>query len=109
MCVLCSEFIHQVHWTDYTSNTKDEMTVGEAQRTHKRSRLRRVELCNKILKHFRLKLEDWQGSKFILSDAKGNSIIVHDLAALWNNVEKMLGYPINPLDDELLVNLTHQD
>ncbi|MET3321509.1 hypothetical protein ABEY41_26145 [Peribacillus butanolivorans] len=109
MCVLCGEFVHQVHWTDHTSKEQEEITVGDNQRLRKRSRLHRAELCNKILQHFKLKLEDWQGSKFVLRDAKGNTVVVDDLAAIWSNVERMLRYPIDPLNDDLLERLLHQE
>ncbi len=102
MCILCGEFIMQVHWTDYTDSTDTEITVGNQQRIRQRSRLHRTNLCNQLLSHYRLTLEEWNGSKFILRDAKGNAEIVHDLGTIWHHVETMIGYPIDPLDGSLL-------
>ncbi|WP_019416135.1 hypothetical protein [Paenisporosarcina sp. TG20] len=102
MCILCGEFVMQIHWTDKTSTDETEILVGDLQRTRMRTRLHRAKLCNKILSYYRLKLEDWHGSKFVLRDLKGNQEIVHDLGALWGTAEKMLGGPINPLDPNLL-------
>lgn len=102
MCVLCGEFVMQVHWTDQTSTDDTKVLVGDLQRNRQRTRLHRAKLSNKILQHYRLKLEDWHGSKFVLRDLKGNQEIVHDLGALWGTAEKMLGRPINPLDPHLL-------
>ncbi|MCA1203696.1 hypothetical protein [Priestia flexa] len=98
MCILCGEFVMQVHWTDYNESDSSEITVGDQQRTRQRMRLHRTQLCNKLLSHYRLKLEEWNGSKFILRDAKGNSEIVHDLGTIWHHAEAMLGYPIDPLN-----------
>lgn len=102
MCVLCGEFVMQVHWTDQARESEGDIQTGSLQRNRKRSRLHRALLCNQILSPYRLKIEDWQGSKFILTDAKGNNVIVHDLSHVWPAVEKLLGYPVNPLDPELL-------
>lgn len=92
----------QIHWTDQTSSDETEVLVGDLQRTRQRTRLHRAKLSNKILQYYRLKLEDWNGSKFVLRDLKGNQEIVHDLGALWGTAEKMLGRPVNPLDPHLL-------
>jgi hypothetical protein len=102
MCVLCGEFVMKIHWTDQTSSDESEIRVGDKQRDRQRTRLQRTSLCNNILRHYRLKLEDWNGSKYILSNPKGNNEVVHDLGTLWATAEKMLGRPINPLDPELL-------
>ncbi|MGB6408205.1 MAG: hypothetical protein WBF39_12065 [Planococcus donghaensis] len=102
MCILCGEFVIQIHWTDQTSNDDDEILVGDLQRSRHRTRLQRAKLSNKILHYYRLKLEDWNSSKFVLRDLKGNQEIVHDLGALWGTAEKMIGRPVNPLDPHLL-------
>lgn len=98
----------QIHWTDQTSNDEDEVRVGDLQRNRQRTRLQRAKLSNKILQYYRLKLEDWNGSKFVLRDLKGNQEIVHDLGALWGIAEKMLGRPVNPLDPYLLRQLQEE-
>lgn len=105
MCILCSDFITQVHWTDQKKEANSgggEVVIGEGQRERQRERLKRAQLCNEILSLHRLKIRDWNGSKFILEDAKGNSRIVHDLGALWHDVQELIGKPINPLDDYLI-------
>lgn len=110
MCILCGEFVMDVHWTDLApSNDADEMVVGNQQRTRQRTRLHRTELSNKILHYYRLKLEDWNGSKFLLSDPKGNQEIIHDLGTLWSTAEKLIGEPIDPLDPSLLQQLQNEN
>ncbi|MCL7749976.1 hypothetical protein [Halalkalibacter alkaliphilus] len=105
MCVLCGEFVMQIHWTDQTSDDTSEIVVGDLQRERQRTRIHRTHLCNEILQFYRLKLEEWNGSKFILSDSKGNQEVVHDLGTLWQTAEKLLGYPVDPLDSYLLEQL----
>jgi hypothetical protein len=56
-----------------------------------------------------LRLNDWNGSKYILSDKKGRSLIVQDLGSLWPAVEKLLGRPIDPLDPSLHDALKQQE
>lgn len=102
MCVLCGEFVMNVHWTDLKTNSTNDVFVGEMQGIRLKTRIHRTRLCNEILKNYRLTLQDWNGSKYILSDPKGNQEIIHDLGTLWYTVEKLLGYPINPLDPNLL-------
>ena len=103
MCIFCGDFISRVHWTDINkTNTSDIITVGESQRDRQRNRLLRVSLCNKILKLYGLKLSDWNNTKYLLEDKKGQQIIVHDLGSLWYDAQKLIGKPIDPLDDFLL-------
>ncbi|MFB7155886.1 hypothetical protein [Lysinibacillus sp. NPDC056232] len=100
MCIFCGDFISSIHWTDRTKNSdKTKVIVGELQRDRQRERLVRANLCNQILQHYQLKLRDWNNTKFILEDAKGNSRIIHDLNTLWYEVHSLIGKSINPLDD----------
>lgn len=105
MCVLCGEFVMQMHWTDQTTEESSEIIVGDKQRERQRTRIHRTNLSNEILRFYMLKLEEWNGSKYILSDSKGNQEIVHDLGTLWYTAEKLLGSPIDPLDPYLLQQL----
>ena len=58
--------------------------------------------ANRVLKHYRVMLADWQGSAFILSSATGKTEIVDNLAHLWTAAERLLGRPCDPLDAELI-------
>jgi hypothetical protein len=108
MCVLCGEFVMKVHWTDQASDDSSEVIVGNQQRDRQRTRIHRTTLCNEILRFYQLTLEEWNGSKFILRDPKGNQEIVHDLGTLWYTAEKLLGFAIDPLDPYLLQKLQNQ-
>jgi hypothetical protein len=107
MCVLCGEFVMQVHWTDRKFDGNDStVVVGDTQlRSRQRDRLHRTRLANQILRHYGLKLEDWSGSKYLLSDRKGSSEVVHDLGSLWPAAEKMVRSRLDPLDPSFIETL----
>jgi hypothetical protein len=111
MCVLCSsEFVMQVHWTDQkisaTMDPDTSVVVGNDQlRSRQRGRHHLTRLANQILKLYGLKVEDWHGSKYLLTNRTGRSEIIHDLGSLWPTAEKLLGRKIDPLDPVLLEKL----
>ncbi|GAA9513346.1 hypothetical protein BTM469_03390 [Helicobacter pylori] len=117
MCVLCGELISSFHWTDGTDGTdgsgsyeNDEnlkgqntlVSVNENARERKRARLKRVRLLNQILAFYGLKMDDWQGTKFVLHDKKGQSVIVNDLGDLWDKAQKLAKKEMDALDSNLL-------
>ncbi|WP_187847462.1 hypothetical protein [Helicobacter pylori] len=114
MCVLCGELISSFHWTDenYGSDSYeiDEnlrepnalISANENARERKRVRLKRVGLLNQILAFYGLKINDWQGAKFVLCDKKGQSVIVNDLGDLWGKAQKLAKKKMDALDSHLL-------
>ncbi|RVZ89513.1 hypothetical protein EC598_00120 [Helicobacter pylori] len=112
MCVLCGELISSFHWTDenYGTNGSDEnlrepnalISANENARERKRARLKRVRLLNQILAFYGLKINDWQGAKFVLCDKKGQSVIVNDLGDLWGKAQKLAKKEMDALDSNLL-------
>ncbi|GAA9456068.1 hypothetical protein UBN111_01850 [Helicobacter pylori] len=114
MCVLCGELISSFHWSDenYGSDSyeNDEnlkgqnvlVSANENAREHKRVRLKRVGLLNQILAFYGLKIDDWQGAKFVLHDKKGQSVIVNDLGDLWDKAQKLAKKEMDALDSHLL-------
>ncbi len=114
MCVLCGELISSFHWTDenYGSdsyeideNLKEPnvlISTNENARERKRARLKRVRLLNQILAFYGLKINDWQGAKFVLCDKKGQSVIVNDLGDLWDKAQKLAKKEMDALDSNLL-------
>lgn len=93
MCGLCGLFEGETHWTD--STRVDPVPTRQA-------RLRRVMLANRVLRHYRLALSDWQGSKYLLSGATGATEIVDNVATVWPAAERLLGRPCDPLDGPLI-------
>ncbi len=114
MCVLCGELISSFHWTDRSDGSDsygiDEnlkgsnavISTNENARERKRARLKRVGLLNRILAFYGLKMDDWQGAKFVLHDKKGQSVIVNDLGDLWDKAQKLAKKEMDALDSNLL-------
>ncbi|MDO7811309.1 hypothetical protein KVC06_01500 [Helicobacter pylori] len=114
MCVLCGELISSFHWSDenYGSdsyeideNLKEPnalISTNENARERKRARLKRVRLLNQILAFYGLKINDWQGAKFVLCDKKGQSVMVNDLGDLWDKAQKLAKKEMDALDSHLL-------
>lgn len=114
MCVLCGELISSFHWTDridgsdsygIDENLKGQNAVisaNENARERKRARLKRVGLLNQILAFYGLKINDWQGAKFVLCDKKGQSVIVNDLGDLWGKAQNLAKKKMDALDSNLL-------
>ncbi|GAA9515195.1 hypothetical protein UBN28_05100 [Helicobacter pylori] len=113
MCILCGELISSFHWTDGSDgsgsyeneNLKGQnalISANENARERKRARLKRVRLLNQILAFYGLKINDWQGAKFVLHDKKGQSVIVNDLGDLWDKAQKLAKKEMDALDSHLL-------
>ncbi|WQV92415.1 hypothetical protein KVL51_01855 [Helicobacter pylori] len=117
MCVLCGELISSFHWSDenYGSDKSDSyeidenlrepnalISTNENARERKRVRLKRVRLLNQILAFYGLKINDWQGAKFVLCDKKGQSMIVNDLGDLWDKAQNLAKKKMDALDSNLL-------
>ncbi|WQS09703.1 hypothetical protein KVC53_01555 [Helicobacter pylori] len=123
MCVLCGELISSFHWTDenYRGDKSDSyeidenlrgsnavISANENARERKRARLKRVGLLNQILAFYGLKINDWQGAKFVLCNQKGQSVIVNDLGDLWGKAQKLAKKEMDALDSNLLAFLKQQ-
>ncbi len=103
MCILCGELISSFHWSDVDfKEQKSFIKVGENAKERQRARLKRVNLLNQILEFYGLKIADWQGSKFLLSDKKGQQIIVSDLGDLWQKAQSLAKRDLDALDESLL-------
>ncbi|GAA8765004.1 hypothetical protein BTM119_04930 [Helicobacter pylori] len=113
MCVLCGELISSFHWTDGSDgsgsyeneNLKGSnalISANENARERKRARLKRVRLLNQILAFYGLKINDWQGAKFVLCDKKGQSVMVNDLGDLWDKAQNLAKKEMDALDSHLL-------
>ncbi|MGL2679912.1 hypothetical protein ACQJ68_00820 [Helicobacter pylori] len=110
MCVLCGELISSFHWSDENYYEIGEglrepnvlISTNENARERKRARLKRVGLLNQILAFYGLKIDDWQGAKFVLCDKKGQSVIVNDLGDLWGKAQNLAKKKMDALDSNLL-------
>jgi hypothetical protein len=104
MCALCGVLGTSDHWTDAPAisgvTARDEDAAFR-----RRERMHRVASANRVLKHYRMTLADWQGSAFVLSTFTGKTELVENLSHLWAAAERLLGRPCDPLDEELLARL----
>lgn len=106
MCILCGELVSSFHWSDISFGSDmnlagQKSSVNENAFSRKRARLKRVKLLNEILRFYGLKIADWQGSKFVLSDKKGQSLIVNNLGDLWDKARDLAKREIDALDSNL--------
>jgi len=101
MCALCGVLGGAEHWTAaiprpgvFTRNTDAA--------SRRRERIGQVAAANRILKHYRVNLANWEGTTFVLSTATGKTEMVDNLGHLWTAVERLTGKPCDPLDAELI-------
>ena len=102
MCGLCGLFGSADHWTVASASPQ---IFGDA-RTRRAERAERVRITNAVLGGFALRLDDWQGSTFILTSATGRREMAETLPDVWKAASAMLGRPIDPLDPALLSRLS---
>src|SRR5581483_11808372 len=104
MCALCGVLGGSDHWADAAARPGVfTRNVGTAER--RRERMRRIFLANGILRHFGMRLGDWQGSAYLLSTATGKTEVVEGLAHLWASAEKVSGRSCDPLAPGLIERL----
>ena len=101
MCALCGALGGAEHWTAAVARPGVYTRNADAT-SRRRERTAQVAAANRVLKHYRMTLADWQGSAFVLSSATGKTEIVDNLAHLWTAAERLLGRPCDPLDEELI-------
>ena len=90
MCNACGNPAVPGHWTDAGAQTPSDRL---------RVRFHRANLLNTILRPYGLSAHDGGIVPGIqLSTLSGSTIIVPDLGSLWAEAERLIGFPIDPLD-----------
>lgn len=97
MCGLCGVFLTETHWAEAPVSVP-----GSGGRTRRHERLHRVAVANRILKHYGLKVSDWQGSAYLLASQTGQTSVVPSIAAVWPAAEQWRGRSLDPLDETLI-------
>ena len=97
MCGLCGVFLTETHWSDSAV-----ASAGGGARTRRHERLHRVALTNRVLRHYGLRVGDWQGSAYLLSTLTGQTMIVPSIAAVWPAGEQLRKRDLDPLDERLI-------
>jgi hypothetical protein len=103
MCSLCGVLGGDPHWTDTAAQA--EAFQGRAQPTRRQERAQRIALANRILRHYHLKLGDFEGQSYVLRAATGRQAIVPDLVGMWMAAEQLAGRACDPLDPHLIAAL----
>ena len=114
MCVLCSQSLFvEDHWTDRKQGAGELVTTAgsDHERHRRRDWQHRAQILNHILGYYGLSLDNWQNRHYVLSDRKGRSEMVTDLGALWPAAAQFLGRPLDPLDPQIIKELSnaHRD
>jgi hypothetical protein len=107
MCALCGVLGGAEHWTDAVARP-GVFTRNTDAASRRQERSSQVAAGNRVLKHYRVSLTDWQGTAFVLSGATGKTKIVHNLGHLWTAVERLTGRACDPLDAELITALERE-
>jgi hypothetical protein len=101
MCSLCGVLGGGTHWTDAAAQPGASQTRA-ARPTRRQERAARIVLANRILRHYQLKLGDFEGQSYVLRAATGRQELVPDLAGMWTAAEKLAGRSCDPLDPDLI-------
>jgi hypothetical protein len=99
MCALCGAFGGEEHWSVRAEG------LGQTRRAE---RLARVRAANALLGVFAMRLDDWQGARFVISGPTGRRDVVDTLPQAFEAAGRMLGRPIDPLDPALIARLAER-
>lgn len=99
MCGLCGVLGVQDHWSD-TLGTQSE--TNDLRIKRRREKARRIQLANRFLAFYGVKLTDWPGGGYKLSTATGRTVLLPHLAAFCPQVEALCGRPVDPLATPLI-------
>ena len=103
MCGLCGVLGAEADWTDAAASP--EAFGGGETRTRRQERFARIELANSILRHYGLKLGDFEGRSYVLRSATGRQELVPHLPGMWVAAERLAGRACDPLDPALIAAL----
>ncbi len=95
MCGLCGLFGTD-HWAETAAHPG--AFTGPAARTGRGERLHRAAVVNAALLPVRMRVADFQASRYVVSAPTGGTAIVDDLGGVWAAVERLRGAALDPLD-----------
>jgi hypothetical protein len=104
MCALCGVLGSADHWADAVARP-GVFTRNTDTAERRRERSRRIAHADRLLRHYGMRLGDWQGSSYLLSTATGKTEVVDGLAHLWASAEAISGRLCDPLDRDLIARL----
>ena len=90
MCANCGFPAAQGHWADAGAASAFDRIRG---------RLQRARILAPVLASYGLTVhDDGSGSGFILANRTGHQVMVNTLSELWEEAERIIGRPVDPLD-----------
>ncbi len=92
MCGLCGIFGERTHWS----------TQGVAGGTSRRQRFFRLQAINRVLSLVHYNIRDFSGTDYVLCSPTGAQTMVKEMGQMWQDMEKMHGNPLDPLDEKLI-------
>ena len=106
MCGLCGVLGAEDHWSDAAARPEPfSRRAGAPAPTRRQERQQRIALANRILRHYGLRLADFEGRSYLLRGATGRQEVVPHLVGLWAAAERLAGRPCDPLDPALMAAL----
>lgn len=90
------------HWTE---TQRAPQAFAHQQKSQVRERIDRTALVNQVLQHYRMSLNSWSGSSYMLKGSTGKTALVENLTQLWSQAEQMTGHAFDPLDEDLIATL----
>jgi len=97
MCGLCGVLGGPRHWADAAARPGVYTQHGD-EFERRRERRARIAGLGAALRPVGLKVDDWQGTAYLLADRTGASVLVDDLAQLWAAADRLGTRPCDPLD-----------
>ena len=104
MCSLCGILGADDHWSSPVARSGVYSRNGEPL-TRRREAAERRRIVNTVLATRHMKLDDWQGTSYVLSTATGQVKVFDALSHLWPEAEALAHVEFDPLDPILLAKL----
>ena len=98
MCSVCGALSGAEHWAAGAGR------IASAP-TRRAERQAQVRVARALLAARGMRVDDWQGSAFLVSGPTGAAELAADLSQVWAAAQRLLGRPIDPLDAALLERL----
>ncbi len=92
MCGLCGIYGERTH----------RSTQGVAGGTSRRQRFFRLQAINRVLSLVHYNIRDFSGTDYVLCSPTGAQTMVKEMGQMWQDMEKMHGNPLDPLDEKLI-------
>lgn len=99
MCGLCGTLGGPAHWSEGAA-WLDTPTTRRAER------LQQEQICRALLQPLGLRVDDWQGSAWIVSSGTGKREVLHSLPEVWRTAQRMTTAALDPLNPAWLAAAT---